>query len=497
MLQLKDVDGTELDVDMKTEFTADWKQWIKTNVDAGQDKDGIFKILSDDGYDFEAIVEEMGYRPSRPIEEIVNPHKTEAHNFKGSAFEKNHGQPIPKAQIFIPNSKRLDTDKVDLRIVENFLGEKECAALISLIKSKKRPSEVGDFEIDKKFRTSETCDLGQIDEPFIRDIDRRIANLIGIDPAYSESIQGQYYEVGQEFKAHTDFFEMTEFETHCRKFGQRTYTVMIYLNDVEQGGETRFKHLGAEFKPTAGLAVIWNSLNPDGSPNPHTLHQAKPVEKGYKAIITKWFRSTCPRADQIDMFTKEINEHIPNFTPRGIYKTKLPKDLFERVNKFYQENKKDLEPEFVEGGFIVDGKNTKTRPSSSSLINMPPDLREDVHDTLKPLMEDWCNQTLEPTYVYGIREYHNGAVLKLHRDRVDTHIISAIVNVDQDTETDWPLFIEDNYYRRHKVMIKPGEVIFYEGGRLQHGRPQMFEGHSFANLFCHFKPVGYTAPVLP
>ena len=32
---------------MKTEFNADWQNWIKTNVNNGQDKNGIFKILLD------------------------------------------------------------------------------------------------------------------------------------------------------------------------------------------------------------------------------------------------------------------------------------------------------------------------------------------------------------------------------------------------------------------------------------------------------------------
>jgi prolyl 4-hydroxylase len=38
------------------------------------------------------------------------------------------------------------------------------------------------------------------------------------------------------------------------------------------------------------MAVIWNNLYPDGTPNPDTLHQGMPVKAGHKAIITKWFR---------------------------------------------------------------------------------------------------------------------------------------------------------------------------------------------------------------
>ena len=39
---------------------------------------------------------------------------------------------------------------------------------------------------------------------------------------------------------------------------------------------------------------IWNNMDADGQPNPHTLHQGTPVTSGAKAIVTKWFRR--PRA---------------------------------------------------------------------------------------------------------------------------------------------------------------------------------------------------------
>ena len=110
---------------------------------------------------------------------------------------------------------------------------------------------------------------------------------------------------------------------------------------------------------------------------------------------------------------------------------------------------------------------------------------------MKPMLEAWCNKELAPTYVYGIREYQDKAVLKSHRDRIETHVISVIINVDQEVNEDWPLVIEDNYYRTHHIILKPGDVVFYEGARLRHGRPVAFNGKSFANIFCHFVPTDF------
>ena len=58
---------------MKTYFEETWKNWIKTNVDNGQDKNGIFKILLDEGYTYSAIVAEMQYEPTRPVSQLTNP----------------------------------------------------------------------------------------------------------------------------------------------------------------------------------------------------------------------------------------------------------------------------------------------------------------------------------------------------------------------------------------------------------------------------------------
>jgi prolyl 4-hydroxylase len=72
---------------------------------------------------------------------------------------------------------------------------------------------------------------------------------------------------------------------------------------------------------------------------------------------------------------------------------------------------------------------------------------------------------------------------------VETHIISALLNIDQDVDEKWPLEIEDHYYRKHYLNLRPGEMLFYEGAKLDHGRPQPLKGRLYANVFVHYKPV--------
>jgi prolyl 4-hydroxylase len=468
-------------------FDADWIQWIRTNVDAGRDKDGIFKILLDEGYAYEDIRLQLNYAPVVPLESLVNPFA----QARMAAQTSMRGAALDIRKVYMPNAKRLENDKVELYTIEAFLDEAECEGVIALIRAQNQPSTLSSYEADAYFRTSRTCNLYGLGGPAMQAIDDRICKMLGIDPSYSEGIQGQYYEVGQEFKAHTDYFEANEIARYGGHMGQRTFTFMIYLNAVEEGGETEFVRLGMKFKPQRGMAVVWSSLHVDGSPNEDTLHHAHPVTKGYKAIITKWFRSSSARQPAPPMHCKEANEFIPNYTVSGFQKFRLPSALFEKIQKFYRENQLAQHDEHVPGDFIFNAANHNQ--VSSTVVELSDALRLEIHDTMKPLMEAWCGKTLEPTFVYGIRIYKDKAVLKPHRDRLETHIISAILNVDQVVREDWPLVIDDNSYRSHHVLLKPGDMVFYEGGRLKHGRPIAFEGTVFANIFCHFKPSDYLA----
>jgi prolyl 4-hydroxylase len=185
------------------------------------------------------------------------------------------------------------------------------------------------------------------------------------------------------------------------------------------------------------------------------------------------------------------HELLPNYTRKGFQKFAVPEPLFEKILTFYRENQATQRDEYVKE-FIFNA--LAPDQSTSTLIDMPSTLRVEVHDAIKPMVEAWCGTPVEPTFVYGIRTYKDKAVLKPHRDRIETHIFGAIINVDQAVREDWLLMIEDHLYCEHQVVLKPGEMIFYESARLKHGRPIPLEGSIFANIFCHFKPSGYLPP---
>ena len=58
---------------MDKQITQDWKDWIELNISRGCDKDGIYKILLDEGFSPIDIEKEMGYVPTVDIATIINP----------------------------------------------------------------------------------------------------------------------------------------------------------------------------------------------------------------------------------------------------------------------------------------------------------------------------------------------------------------------------------------------------------------------------------------
>lgn len=189
-------------------------------------------------------------------------------------------------------AQRVPSSRLELFIKRDFLNADDCATIMSMIDARRRPSTIADDVTgDASYRTSETCDLDQ-QHPLVQAIDSRIADFLGLHTMLGEPMQGQRYAPGQEFKSHTDYFEPegADYQIHCAASGQRTWTAMIYLNEPEAGGATRFKVIDKIIQPEQGKLLCWNNRLPDGRVNGNTLHQGMKVRAGTKYVITKWFR---------------------------------------------------------------------------------------------------------------------------------------------------------------------------------------------------------------
>lgn len=108
---------------------------------------------------------------------------------------------------------------------------------------------------------------------------------------------------------------------------------------------------------------------------------------------------------------------------------------------------------------------------------------------LQPLHEEWSGRRLVESACYGIRVYQRGTYLFNHVDRTDTHIISSTICVDHRLTERWPIYVEDVDGNPHQVDLDPGDMLFYEGARLKHGRAYPLRGDYYASIFVHYRPA--------
>lgn len=205
---------------------------------------------------------------------------------------KRTGEMVRARLAADPQVHRVPVDKAEIWALSDFVNAEECERLIELVDAGAEPSKVLGNDEYGAWRSSYSGNVDRYD-PLVQMIERRIDDLIGLPNAWGETIQGQRYAPGQEFKDHMDWFwtKAPYWPKEAREGGQRSITAMIYLCDVARGGETEFPNIGVSIPPQAGALIIWNNAESDGTPNDFTLHAGRPVVEGVKYVITKWYRT--------------------------------------------------------------------------------------------------------------------------------------------------------------------------------------------------------------
>lgn len=192
-----------------------------------------------------------------------------------------------------PSVYRLPFDEIEIYGVADFFSGDECARMMAMVDAVARPSPT--YNGDRVSDNGRTSYSGDVDpgDPFIRMLQRRLDDLLGIDADHGEVIQGQRYAPGQQFRAHFDFFNTAAdyWPDERERGGQRTWTAKGYLNMVEAGGATEFPRVPLSVPPQPGALLVWNNMARDGKPNPLSMHAGLPVERGIKYVVTKWYRA--------------------------------------------------------------------------------------------------------------------------------------------------------------------------------------------------------------
>ncbi|MGY1458119.1 2OG-Fe(II) oxygenase [Luteimonas sp. A649] len=214
---------------------------------------------------------------------------------------------LPMAAIPADIGHAIACDHGDVRIAfrsarphvvlfENVLTHAECDALIAEAQPRLKRAGVvdskrGGSEIDQR-RTSELASVKRGESPLVSRIDARIARITGVPTERGEPLQIMRYGVGAEYQAHFDYFHIDQpgQAVLLNNGGQRVSSLVIYLADVEAGGETTFPDSGLSISPHKGSAVYFAYTDAQSRTDPMSFHAGAPVIRGEKWIATRWMR---------------------------------------------------------------------------------------------------------------------------------------------------------------------------------------------------------------
>ncbi|MFF2456993.1 2OG-Fe(II) oxygenase [Peribacillus simplex] len=171
-------------------------------------------------------------------------------------------------------------------ILGNVLSDEECDGLIELSKDRMNRSKIGAKHEVNEIRTSSSMFFQENEYDIITKIEKRISTIMNIPIEHGDGIQVLKYTPGQEYKAHFDFFTSSSIAAK----NNRISTIIMYLNNVEHGGETFFPKLNFSVSPRKGMAVYFEYFYNDKNLNELTLHGGAPVITGEKWVATQWMR---------------------------------------------------------------------------------------------------------------------------------------------------------------------------------------------------------------
>ena len=279
-------------------LSPEWLHWIKTNLDRNCTSESIVDAMVRDNFDtvFASVaVQHVAAERASPTTVGAPAHAgavPRPYASDGSRVASGNAFQIDERLIRV--AFRMQTP--DLIVLDGVLSGDECDALIERSQSKLLRSTTVDpatgAPIVEPRRTSEGTFFQIAEDPFIAAIDRRLAQLLNWPLENAEGLQILHYGTGGEYKPHYDYFppEDPGSAVHMQQGGQRVATLIMYLNDVEDGGETIFPNIDLSVCPRKGSAVYFGYANRAGQVDPLTYHGGAPVKRGEKWIATRWLR---------------------------------------------------------------------------------------------------------------------------------------------------------------------------------------------------------------
>lgn len=222
------------------------------------------------------------------------------------------GSSVYPAPVVYPHHSRQISWHPRVFLYPHFLSDDEANHLVSLARGELKKSAVADNMSGKstlsEVRTSSGFFISKGKDPIVAGIEDKIAAWTFLPKENGEDMQVLRYKLGEKYEPHYDYFTDS---VNTTRGGNRVATVLLYLTDVAEGGETVFplakEHTkkgshrkdatlsecaknGIAVKPRKGDALLFFNLRPDAVTDPSSLHGGCAVIKSEEWFATKWIR---------------------------------------------------------------------------------------------------------------------------------------------------------------------------------------------------------------
>ena len=234
-----DVDDFQhLDLDRR------WVEWALNLLQEGYDPDVLFHHMHDNGMPENDIAELLAHRPNVPTK--VSRHRD---------IETIQ----PYGATSIDPACRFESEYIELYEIKDFMSDLRCQEFEDLFGSIPESNRnIEQPKIDQsRSGYSHIFDNGDTVNPLVRAYQIELSELLLTNLEEFESLRCQAYASSNQYRAHIDHFynidsERAQYQSYQgeTRTGQRLWTVLVYLRDVEPGSGTWFSRIKKEFCPS-------------------------------------------------------------------------------------------------------------------------------------------------------------------------------------------------------------------------------------------------------
>lgn len=278
-------------------FSPDLGRWVTRNLDAGQAPQSLVATMR---------VQGMNERPAQAIVAAFVEARQRGVAMPADAIELPDEASSRPAARLAPGTRILTGDReiaVHSRgedpvfaALGNVVDADECRSIIDMARPRLQPSTLVDPMSGRDVVSDKRASWGMFfrleENDLVARLDRRLSMLMNLPLENGEGLQVLYYPTGAGSEPHHDYLAPTNAANResIARSGQRVSTLVTYLNEVPDGGQTVFPQLGLAVSPIRGNACYFEYCDDNGRVDARSLHASANVTRGEKWVMTKWMR---------------------------------------------------------------------------------------------------------------------------------------------------------------------------------------------------------------